>query len=51
MNKNVSSNKIFDIKLLCEKLKKDRKKGLKIGFTNGCFDVLHFGHIRLYRKK
>ena len=31
--------------MLCEKLKKDRKKGLKIGFTNGCFDVLHFGHI------
>ncbi len=43
---NASSNKIFDIKLLCENLKKDRKKGLKIGFTNGCFDVLHFGHIR-----
>ena len=40
-----SSNKIFDIKLLCEKLKKDREKGLKIGFTNGCFDVLHYGHI------
>ena len=27
------------------KIKKD-EKGLKIGFTNGCFDVLHFGHIR-----
>ena len=40
-----SSNKIFDIKLLCEKLKRDREKGLKIGFTNGCFDVLHYGHI------
>jgi D-beta-D-heptose 7-phosphate kinase/D-beta-D-heptose 1-phosphate adenosyltransferase len=40
-----SSNKIFDIKLLCEKLKRDREKGLKIGFTNGCFDVLHYGHL------
>ena len=39
------NNKIFDIKLLCKKLEEDRKKGLKIGFTNGCFDILHFGHI------
>ena len=26
-------------------LEKDRKKGYKIGFTNGCFDILHSGHI------
>ena len=44
-NELITNNKIFDIKLLCEKLKRDRKKGLKIGFTNGCFDVLHYGHI------
>jgi len=25
-------------------------KRLKIGFTNGCFDVLHIGHISLLRK-
>lgn len=24
-----------------------REKGLKIGFTNGCFDLLHPGHISL----
>ncbi|MFQ5955417.1 MAG: D-glycero-beta-D-manno-heptose-7-phosphate kinase [Kiloniellales bacterium] len=24
-----------------------RAKGLKIGFTNGCFDLLHPGHVRL----
>ncbi|MBI1408029.1 MAG: D-glycero-beta-D-manno-heptose 1-phosphate adenylyltransferase [Caulobacter sp.] len=22
-----------------------RKKGLKVGFTNGCFDILHKGHV------
>lgn len=24
-----------------------RKDGLKVGFTNGCFDILHVGHTRL----
>ena len=24
-----------------------RRSGLRIGFTNGCFDILHRGHIRL----
>ena len=23
----------------------DKKKGLNIGFTNGCFDIIHSGHI------
>ena len=27
-----------------------RAKGLKIGFTNGCFDLLHPGHISLLRQ-
>jgi len=32
---------------LLSKLKKDNKK---IIFTNGCFDILHTGHIRLLKK-
>lgn len=24
-----------------------RQDGLKVGFTNGCFDILHVGHIRM----
>jgi D-beta-D-heptose 7-phosphate kinase / D-beta-D-heptose 1-phosphate adenosyltransferase len=24
-----------------------RKQGLRVGFTNGCFDILHPGHVRL----
>src|ERR1700676_1370098 len=24
-----------------------RKKGLRIGFTNGCFDILHPGHVKV----
>lgn len=27
-----------------------RKEGLKIGFTNGCFDLLHPGHVSLLRQ-
>ena len=27
-----------------------RKRGLKVGFTNGCFDLLHPGHISLLRQ-
>ena len=30
---------------LAGKLDKDRKSGKKIVFTNGCFDILHRGHI------
>ena len=30
-----------------EKLKKDNKK---IVFTNGCFDILHIGHVRYLKK-
>ena len=44
------NNKVFDLKVLCKKLEEDRKKGYKIGFTNGCFDVLHFGHISYIEK-
>ena len=25
-----------------------KKSFLKVGFVNGCFDVLHIGHIRLF---
>jgi len=32
-----------DIKLWCERL---REKNKKIVFTNGCFDILHAGHVR-----
>ena len=31
-------------------LRKEKKKGRKIVFTNGCFDVLHVGHVRYLKK-
>ena len=38
---------VFDWSVLDERLVEWRKHGLRIGFTNGCFDLLHRGHIKL----
>jgi D-beta-D-heptose 7-phosphate kinase / D-beta-D-heptose 1-phosphate adenosyltransferase len=38
---------VFDWSVLDERLAQWRRLGLRIGFTNGCFDLLHRGHIRL----
>ena len=37
----------FDWAVLDERLAEWRRRGLRIGFTNGCFDLLHRGHIKL----
>jgi D-beta-D-heptose 7-phosphate kinase/D-beta-D-heptose 1-phosphate adenosyltransferase len=38
---------LFDWSMLDERLKEWRRQGLRIGFTNGCFDLLHPGHIKI----
>jgi D-beta-D-heptose 7-phosphate kinase / D-beta-D-heptose 1-phosphate adenosyltransferase len=38
---------VFDWSVLDERIKEWRGQGLRIGFTNGCFDLLHPGHVRL----
>jgi D-beta-D-heptose 7-phosphate kinase/D-beta-D-heptose 1-phosphate adenosyltransferase len=38
---------VFDWSVLDMRLAEWRQHGLRIGFTNGCFDLLHRGHIRL----
>jgi rfaE bifunctional protein nucleotidyltransferase chain/domain len=43
-------NKILDRELLKEKLAVLRKEGKKIAFTNGCFDILHVGHVRYLKE-
>jgi D-beta-D-heptose 7-phosphate kinase/D-beta-D-heptose 1-phosphate adenosyltransferase len=37
---------LFDWSVLDERLAEWRRQGLRIGFTNGCFDLLHPGHIK-----
>ena len=41
----VSRNKIFDLAVLGNRLAMWRFLNNKIVFTNGCFDILHRGHI------
>ena len=43
-------NKIVKVDELAEILKEERKKGKKIVFTNGCFDIFHVGHSRYLRQ-
>lgn len=37
---------LIDRKLIAETCKEIRQGGKKIVFTNGCFDILHVGHVR-----
>jgi D-beta-D-heptose 7-phosphate kinase/D-beta-D-heptose 1-phosphate adenosyltransferase len=37
----------FDWAVLDDRLAEWRRQGLRIGFTNGCFDLLHPGHVKL----
>lgn len=40
-----SRKKIVSLKTLKRHIAKLRPNGKKITFTNGCFDILHFGHV------
>jgi D-beta-D-heptose 7-phosphate kinase/D-beta-D-heptose 1-phosphate adenosyltransferase len=42
---------VFDWSVLDDRLQEWRRHGLRIGFTNGCFDLLHRGHVKLLRKR
>ncbi len=43
-------HKILDKKILKDTLEALRKEGKKIAFTNGCFDILHVGHVRYLKE-
>jgi D-beta-D-heptose 7-phosphate kinase/D-beta-D-heptose 1-phosphate adenosyltransferase len=43
-------DKILERTTLKDKLDALRAQGKKIAFTNGCFDILHVGHIRYLRE-
>jgi D-beta-D-heptose 7-phosphate kinase/D-beta-D-heptose 1-phosphate adenosyltransferase len=38
---------LFDHGVAQDSVEDWRRKGLRVGFTNGCFDLLHPGHVRL----
>jgi len=43
-------NKIKSLKELIPIRRRLRREGQTVVFTNGCFDLLHGGHIRLFRE-
>ena len=43
-------SKIVSLKRLSKLRLKAKKQNKKVVFTNGCFDLLHVGHIRLLKK-
>ena len=45
-----AAEKVLDRNALKEKVDSLRKAGKRVVFTNGCFDLLHIGHIRLLEK-
>ncbi|MDP9128132.1 MAG: D-glycero-beta-D-manno-heptose-7-phosphate kinase [Pseudomonadota bacterium] len=45
-----SEEKIVSFAVASELAERWRKQGFKVGFTNGCFDLLHPGHISLLRQ-
>ena len=40
------SGKVMDRAALLKQLASHRNRGQKIVFTNGCFDLMHIGHVR-----
>ena len=50
MRQGADNPKLYTLTDLSEKIEDWRKKGESIVFTNGCFDLLHPGHISLIRQ-
>ncbi len=46
----MTASKILNINDLLKKIKAWKQAGLKVVFTNGCFDILHLGHIDYLEK-
>jgi rfaE bifunctional protein nucleotidyltransferase chain/domain len=42
----VERNKVVSREQLVERVREERAAGRTIAFANGCFDILHVGHIR-----
>jgi len=41
----LTDKKILNYDNIARKLASHRKKGEKIVFVTGCFDIMHFGHV------
>jgi D-beta-D-heptose 7-phosphate kinase/D-beta-D-heptose 1-phosphate adenosyltransferase len=43
----IAARKILTLPLALDAVARWRRQGLRVGFTNGCFDILHPGHVAL----
>ncbi|HUK58528.1 MAG TPA: D-glycero-beta-D-manno-heptose-7-phosphate kinase [Stellaceae bacterium] len=43
-------SKVLPLSLALDHVARWRRNGLKVGFTNGCFDLLHPGHVSLVKQ-
>lgn len=50
LHENVENPKLYAVPALREKVEEWRRRNESIVFTNGCFDLLHPGHISLVRQ-
>lgn len=50
LREQADNPKLFSLPNLVERIEEWRRKGESIVFTNGCFDLLHPGHISLIRQ-
>ena len=49
-NVQVAASKIMSVEKACHIIAGARVTGKSVAFTNGCFDILHEGHIFLCRR-
>jgi rfaE bifunctional protein nucleotidyltransferase chain/domain len=43
------AERIYNLENMLERIREWRQQGMRIALTNGCFDILHAGHIQLLR--
>jgi rfaE bifunctional protein nucleotidyltransferase chain/domain len=46
----VSALVVLDYRVLARRIEPERRAGATLAVTNGCFDLLHVGHVRLIRE-
>jgi D-beta-D-heptose 7-phosphate kinase/D-beta-D-heptose 1-phosphate adenosyltransferase len=46
----LGAGKVLTLEAACDRIDGWRRRGERIGFTNGCFDLIHPGHVALLAK-
>lgn len=41
-----ANSKVLSLSQLCQEVERKKAQGKRMVFTNGCFDFLHWGHVR-----